>query len=87
MFVTFWIKASESLEKKLAKAIYKEKNGEKERKRALYNLRMPELQEIFTTVAFVCHYERLAVLQNVFAIILLWTKKDVEKLFEEPVDK
>ena len=33
---------------------------------------MPELQEIFTAVAIVRHrYERLAVLQNVFAIILL----------------
>ena len=41
---------------------------------------MPKLQEIFTTVAIVClRYERLAVLQNVFAIILLWARKDVEK--------
>ena len=39
---------------------------------ALDYLRMPKLQETFTTVAIVCHrYERLAVLQNVFAIILL----------------
>ena len=33
-------------------------------------------------------YERLAVLQNVFsffAIILLWARKDVEKLFEETI--
>ena len=81
MFVRlFLIKASESHEKNLAKAIYKEKNGEKERKRALYNLRMPKIQEIFTTVAIVCHpYERLAFLQNVFAIILLWVRKDAEK--------
>ena len=75
MFVRlFRIKASESLEKNLAIAnvFTKKKNGEKERKRALYNLRMPKLQEIFTTVAIVCHrYERLDVLQNVFAIILL----------------
>ena len=35
-----------------------------------------------------CHrYERLAVLQNVFAVILIWTRKDVEKLFEETVYK
>ena len=49
------IKASASLEKHLARAIYKEeiwRNGEK---KALYNLRMPKLQEIFTTVAIVCH--------------------------------
>ena len=63
MFVRlFGIKASESLEKNLAIAnvFTKKKNGEKERKRALYNLRMPKLQEIFTTV-----------LQNIFPIILL----------------
>ena len=50
---------------------------------------MPKkLQEIVTTVAIVCHrYERLAVLQNDFAIILLWARKDVEKFFEETVYK
>ena len=47
---------------------------------------MPKLQEIFTTAAIVFHrYERLAVLQNVFAIIVLWARKDVEKRFEETV--
>ena len=46
------------------------------------------MQENFTTVAIVCHrYEILAVLQNVFAIILLWASEDVEKLFEETVYK
>ena len=45
-----------------------------------------KLQEIFTTVAIVRHrYERLAVLQNVFAIILLCARKHIEKLFEETV--
>ena len=40
-------------------------------KRALYNLRMPKLEEKFKTVAMVCHsYERFAVLQNVFTILL-----------------
>ena len=47
---------------------------------------MPKLQEIFTTVAIVCA-TRLAVLQNVFAIIPLWARKDVEKVFEETVYK
>ena len=52
------------------------------------NLRMPKLQEIFTSVAIVCHrYERLAVLQNVFAIILLWESQDIKTLFEETVHK
>ena len=46
---------SESLEKSVAGAIYKEENGELETKRVLDNLRMPKLQEIFTTVAIVCH--------------------------------
>ena len=35
----------------------------------------------------ICIATRLAVLQNVFAIILLWARKDVEKLFEETVYK
>ena len=40
------------------------------------------------TAAIVCHrYERLAVLQNAFAIILLWAIKDVGKRFEEAVCK
>ena len=68
----FRIKASESLEKTLPELFTKQENREKESKRALYNLRTPKLQEIFTTVAIVCHrYERLAVLLYVFAIILL----------------
>ena len=69
----FQIKAIESLEKRrLVGAIYKEEKGRNGDRRALDYLRMPKLQEIFTTVAIVCHrYERLAVLQNVFAIILL----------------
>ena len=42
----------------------KKKNGETETKRVLDNLRMPKVQEIFTTVSVVCHrYERLPVLQ------------------------
>ena len=46
--------------------------GQMGTKRALDYVRMPKLQEIFTTAAIVFHcYERLAVLQNVFAIILL----------------
>ena len=62
---------------KTTKKIYQnsfstKKNGENGTKRVLDNLKMPELEEIFTTVAIMCHrYEGLAVLQNVFAIILL----------------
>ena len=52
MFVRiFRIKASESLEKSLAGAIYKEEKMEKLRKRAFDYLRMAKLQEIFTTAA------------------------------------
>ena len=51
----FRIKASERLEKSLAGATYKEENGETETKRSLDYLKMPKLQEIFTTVAIVCH--------------------------------
>ena len=57
------------------------RNGDK---KVLDNLRMPKRQEIFTTVAIVCHrYERLAVLQNFFAIILLLASEGVEKRFGE----
>ena len=50
----------------------KKKNGETKTKRALEYLRMSKVQEFFTTVAIACHrYERLAVSQNVFAIIPL----------------
>ena len=48
--------------------------------RVLDNLRMPKLQLDH-------RYKRLAVLQNVFTIILLWASQDIEKLFEEHVDK
>ena len=50
---------------------------------------MPKQQEIFTTVAIERHsYERLlAVLQNVFTIIVLCVSEGVEKLFGETVYK
>ena len=63
------MKASEKVWQEL---FTKKKNGEMETKKAIDYLTMPKLQEIFTSVAIVClRYERLAVLQNVFAIILL----------------
>ena len=43
-------KASESFGKSLAGAFTKKKNGETETKKAIDNLTMPKLQEIFTTV-------------------------------------
>ena len=51
----------------------RKKNGETGSKRALDHLRMPKLQEIFTTAAdrvssLDYRYERLAVVQNVLAI-------------------
>ena len=80
MFVRlFRIKASESLEKCLAGAIYKEETKEL----------LPTWEcQIFTTVAIMSYrYERLAVLQNAFTIILLWARKYVEKRFEKTVYK
>ena len=57
------------------------RNGDK---KVLHNLRMPKLQEIFTTAAIVCHrYERLAALQNFFAIIFLLASEGGEKRFGE----
>ena len=51
---------------------------------------MHKLQEVFTTAAdrvssLDYRYETLAIVQKVFAIILLWARKDLEKLFEETV--
>ena len=68
----------------------RKKNGETGTKRALDYLRMHKLQEVFTTAAdrvssLDYRYETLAIVQNVFAIILLWARKDLEKLFEETV--
>ena len=61
------------------------RNGDK---KVLDNLGVPKLQEIFTTVAIVCHrYERLSVLQNFFAIILLFASEGVKKRFGETVYK
>ena len=64
--------AGKSLLKSLTGAI-RTMNGKKETKRVLDNLRMLNcMKENFITVAIVCYrYERLAVLQNIFPIILL----------------
>ena len=76
--------AGESLEKAFSRSYLQRKKGEIEAKRVLDNLRMSKLQEIFTLVAIVCHrFERLNILQNDFAIILLRARKDYEKLFKE----
>lgn len=54
-------------EKKLTKGVWVKKGS-----LTTEEYRIPKLQEIFTTVTFVCpRYERFAVLQNVFVIILL----------------
>ena len=68
-----------SLKKVQQELFTREKNGGMGTKRGLDYFRTPKLQEIFTTAAIVFHlYERFAILQNVFAIILLWARKDVE---------
>ena len=56
MFVRlFRIKASERLEKNLARAIYKEEKGRNGEKKALYNLRMPK--NIMATSLFLPHFD------------------------------
>ena len=63
------VKSSKNVQQELFTV---QKNGETGTKRALDYFRMPKLQQIFTTAAMVFHrYERLAVSQNVFPIILL----------------
>ena len=74
MFVRFsfglkQVKSSKNVQQELFTV---QKNGETGTKRALDYFRMPKLQQIFTTAAMVFHrYERRAVSQNVFPIILL----------------
>ena len=70
--------------KSLAGAIYMEEKWRNGDKKVLDNLGVPKLQETFTTVAIVCRrYERLSVLQNFFAILLLFASEGVEKRFGE----
>ena len=71
--IIFGLKQVKAWQKRLAEAIYKEEKWRNEDKRAQIDyLRMPKLQEIFTTVAIMCHrYEKLAVLPSVLAIILV----------------
>ena len=56
MFVRLYrIKASKSL-KKISRSYLQRRKIEKRRQKEVFkNLRMPKLQEIFTTVANVCH--------------------------------
>ena len=85
MFVRFsfglkQVKSSKNVQQELFTV---QKNGETGTKRALDYFRMPKLQEIS---AIVFHrFERLAVFQNVVAIILLCARKGFKKLFEETV--
>ena len=75
------VKSSKNVQQELFTV---QKNGETGTKRALDYFRMPKLQQIFTTAAMVFHrYERLAVSQNVFPIILLWAREDIEKNFSK----
>ena len=51
-----------ALKKPQHELLIKTKNGESETKRVLDDLKIPKLEEIFTTVAIECHrYQRLAV--------------------------
>ena len=81
MFMRLFRK-KKKLPKKFKRELFtKKRNEEKETKRVLDKLRMPKLQEIFTAVP----HDRLAVLQNGFAIILLWASEGAKVLFREPV--
>ena len=71
--------------KKFSRSYLQRRKMEKRKqKKALDYLGMSKLQEIFTTVAIVCPlYERLAVLQNVFAIILPCARKNKKEKKKE----
>ena len=52
------------LPRKKLGAINKEENGKVKTKRVLDDFKMPKLEQIFTTIAMMCHrFERLAVLE------------------------
>ena len=82
-------KTSESLQKSLAGAIYKEEKGKKGKQKEFLTtwecLNCKKSSQC--TIATVCHcYERLVDnLQNIFAIILLWASEGIKKLFGETV--
>ena len=83
----FGLKQVKSLKKVQQELFTRKKNGETGTKRTLDYFRMPKLQEILTTAA-IYRVSSLWETQNVFsffAIILLWARKDVEKLFEETI--
>ena len=83
----FGLKQVKSSKKVRQELFTRQKNGETGTKRALDYVRMPKLQEIFTTAAdrVSSLWKTVAVLQNVFAIILLWARKDIENLFAETI--
>ena len=85
MFVrfSFGLKQVKSSKKVQQELFTRKKNGETGTKRALDYFRIPKLQEIFTTAIVFHRYERPAVSQNVFAIILLWAREDVAKNFSK----
>ena len=89
MFVRlFWIKQEEESRKVLQELFTKKKNGKTETRRVLDNVRMPLTARKLHNSCTLCHcYERLAVLQDIFAIILLWASEDVEKRFKGTVYK
>ena len=78
MFVRFFGFKRVKTSKKFSRSYLQRRKMEKRtQKKALDYLGIPKLQEIFTTVAIVCPlYERLAVLQNVFPIILPCARKN-----------
>ena len=74
MFVSLFRIEPVKASKKFSRgSLQKKENGETESKRVLDNLRMPKLQDIFTTIAIACHdrYKRLTAFEIAFAIILL----------------
>ena len=90
MFVRlFWIKQEKESRKVLQELFTKKKNGKTETRRVetrRVNLRI--IARKLLNSCTLCHcYERLAVLQDVFAITLLLASEDVEKRFKGTVYK
>ena len=88
MFVRlFWIKQEKESRKVLQELFTKKNNGKTETRRVLDNLLRITARKLLNSCTL-CHcYERLAVLQDVFAITLLLASEDVEKRFKGTVYK
>ena len=74
-----------ALKKVKQELLTKKKNRETERKRALENLRMPKVQEIFTTVAIVYHRYETRCFAKFFSLSFCFKQEKTWRNFSKTV--